>query len=276
VGEIIAALAGEETTVVLLDLHGMSFAAGAWLLLPGVLERLGHFTPLPPAKPRGAARRTAAPVWRMLPEGLRKALVPLKRAVLGPLPDLIPPGTTPPQFIPAATRCYPIMLGQSVSGIRLNVAGRDPLGMLRPDEVQAFGAGLTAELMALRDPGTGLPMTAAVRWTRDIYAGEALPELPDLIVDWDLSRPIGSAGVGTGAGSTMRAMSPSVGTLERENRNCRSGEHRNEGLFIARGPGIARGRLDRTVSTMDFAPTFARMLGIEMKSDGRVIEELIS
>jgi hypothetical protein len=114
-----------------------------------------------------------------------------------------------------------------------------------------------------------------VRWTRDIYAGPAIPELPDLIVDWDLTRPIGSAGVGNGAGSMMRAMSPSIGTVERENRNCRSGEHRNEGLFVARGPGIAPGQLDRTVSTMDYAPTFARMLGVEMEADGRVIEELI-
>jgi predicted AlkP superfamily phosphohydrolase/phosphomutase len=148
--------------------------------------------------------------------------------------------------------------------------------MLRPDEVEAFGAELRAELMALRDPDTGLPVTAEVRWTRDLYQGDAVPDLPDLIVDWDLSRPIGSTGVGTGAGSTMRAMSPRIGTVERENRNCRSGEHRNEGLFIARGPGIAPGRLDRTVSTMDFAPTFARMLGVEMESDGHVIDELIT
>ena len=274
VGELIDRLAGEETTVVLLDLHGMSFAAGAWLVLPGVLERLGHFTPLPPALPPSGARRAGAPLWHLLPEGFRDALAPLKRAVLGPLPPKNKPGTAPPQFVPAASRCYPIMLGQSVSGIRLNVAGRDPLGMLRPDEVEAFGSALRAELMALRDPGTGQPMTADVRWTREIYQGEALNELPDLIVDWDLTRPIGSTGVGSGAGSVMRAMSPRIGTVEQENRNCRSGEHRNEGLFIARGPGVAPGQLDRTVSTMDFAPTFARMLGVEMESDGRVIDEL--
>jgi predicted AlkP superfamily phosphohydrolase/phosphomutase len=167
------------------------------------------------------------------------------------------------------------MLGQAVSGIRLNVAGRDPLGLLRPDEVPGFGAELRAELMALRDPGTGQPLTAAVRWTRDLYEGEAIGDLPDLIVDWDLTRRIGSAGVGSGAGSLLRATSPRIGTVERDNRNCRSGEHRNEGLFIARGPGIAPGQLDRTVTAMDFAPTFARMLGIEMESDGRVIDELI-
>jgi hypothetical protein len=33
--------------------------------------------------------------------------------------------------------------------------------------------------------------------------------------------------------------------------------------------------LDRTVSTMDYAPTFARMLGVEMETDGHVINEMI-
>jgi predicted AlkP superfamily phosphohydrolase/phosphomutase len=275
VGEILDAVAGTETTVVLLDLHGMSFAAGAWLLLPVVLERLGHMTPLPPKRPPGLAKRTIAPLWRALPEALRDALLPLKRAALGPLPPLIREGTSPPQFVPAGTRAYPIMLGQSVSGIRFNIAGRDPQGLLRPEEVAGFGDALRAELLSLRDPNTGAPVTADVRWTADIYQGEAIPDLPDLIVDWDLTRPIGSAGVGSGAGSVMRAASPRIGTVEFENRNCRSGEHRNEGLFIAKGPGIAQGTLDRTVSTMDYAPTFARMLGVEMESDGKIISEML-
>jgi predicted AlkP superfamily phosphohydrolase/phosphomutase len=275
VGEILAAVAGTETTVVLLDLHGMSFAAGAWLLLPGILERLGHLTPLPPKRPPSLARRVGAPLWHALPEGLRDALRPVKRAVLGPLPPLIPEGTSPPQFRPRRHARLSHHAGPERERGPVQHRGRDPLGLLRPGEVDGFGAALRAELLALRDPNSGAAMTADVRWTRDLYQGEAISELPDLIVDWDLTRRIGSAGVGSGAGSMMRAASPSIGTVEFENRNCRSGEHRNEGLFIAKGPGIAPGRLDRTVSTMDYAPTFARMLGIEMESDGRLIEEML-
>jgi predicted AlkP superfamily phosphohydrolase/phosphomutase len=81
--------------------------------------------------------------------------------------------------------------------------------------------------------------------------------------------------VGTGKGGLIRVRSPRAGLIEKQNRNCRSGEHRNEGLFIARGPGIASGTLDRTVSTMDYAPTLARMLGCEMESDGMLIDEIL-
>ena len=68
---------------------------------------------------------------------------------------------------------------------------------------------------------------------------------------------------------------PRAGVIEKQNRNCRSGEHRNEGMFIARGPGIVPGTLARTVSTMDYAPTIAKILGLEMESDGRVIDEIV-
>lgn len=275
VGEVLAEVAGPETTVVLLDLHGMSFTAGAWLLLPEVLERLGHFTRLPPPPPTSLGRRTGGPLWRLLPEGLRDALAPLKRTIMGPPPPPTRPGVAPAQFIPGSSRCFPIQLGHSVSGIRFNIVGRESQGVLRPDEVEAFGADLIDVLTSLRNPDTGHPLTEAVRWTRDLYQGEAVAGLPDLFIDWDLARHVGSAKAGNGAGGVVRATSPRLGTIERENTNCRSGEHRNEGLFVACGPGIAPGRLDRTVATMDYAPTFARMLGVEMECEGRPIDELI-
>lgn len=56
---------------------------------------------------------------------------------------------------------------------------------------------------------------------------------------------------------------------------CYTGEHRREGLFMALGPGIGRGRLDRRVSIMDFAPTFCALLGAELPgADGEPIAEL--
>lgn len=274
IGEILDELTGPETTVVLLDLHGMSFTAGAGSLLPDVLVRLGYTTRVPPAPPPSFARRVVGPLWRTLPEGLRGVLAPVKRSVMGPPPPPTRPGIASPQFVPAASRCFWVNLGHSVSGIRLNVVGREREGVLPPAEVESFEAEVTRELRALRNPDTGLPIVATVRRSRDLYPGEATSDLPDLVVDWDLSQPVGSAGVGTGKGGVLRATSPRIGTIERENRNCRSGEHRNEGLFIARGPGIHPGRLDREVSAMDFAPTLARMLGCEMESDGRLIEEL--
>ena len=45
---------------------------------------------------------------------------------------------------------------------------------------------------------------------------------------------------------------------------------------MALGPGLSRGRLEHTVSIMDFAPTFCALLGTTLpEADGEVITELL-
>jgi arylsulfatase A-like enzyme len=69
--------------------------------------------------------------------------------------------------------------------------------------------------------------------------------------------------------------SPGIGTLEREYRGSRSGDHRNAGMFFARGPGIAPGTRSQPVSITDFAPSLAALVGMELEDvDGHAIPEL--
>ncbi|HEX4994728.1 MAG TPA: hypothetical protein VFX87_07160, partial [Methylomirabilota bacterium] len=57
----------------------------------------------------------------------------------------------------------------------------------------------------------------------------------------------------------------------------RTGDHRPEGLFVAAGPGLGPARLSRSVSVMDFAPTLAALLDVEVPSpDGQPIHELLA
>jgi predicted AlkP superfamily phosphohydrolase/phosphomutase len=210
-----------------------------------------------------------------MPEGIRGALNPIKRALLGPPPPPTREGVVSPGFIPSASRCYWLNLGLSVSGIRLNIAGREPEGILQPREVAAFSEELSRELLAVLDPDSGRPLVERLRWTRDLFAGEQVDRLPDLIIDWDLIPPVGSETVGTGRGAVRRAQSARIGTVERTNRYCRSGEHRNEGMFIAHGERIPAATLGRVISNLDLAPTFAHLLGTAMNDvDGRLIPEL--
>jgi predicted AlkP superfamily phosphohydrolase/phosphomutase len=74
----------------------------------------------------------------------------------------------------------------------------------------------------------------------------------------------------------VRAHSPRIGTVEGTNHYSRTGEHRIEGMFIAAGGGIRPGRMERTVSIMDFAPTLSALVGVELPGvDGRVIPEIL-
>ena len=67
-----------------------------------------------------------------------------------------------------------------------------------------------------------------------------------------------------------------IGNVEGVNHYGRTGEHRPEGMFIATGPGVPPGLLDRVVSILDFAPTFAGLFGVELpQHDGTPVAELL-
>jgi predicted AlkP superfamily phosphohydrolase/phosphomutase len=112
--------------------------------------------------------------------------------------------------------------------------------------------------------------------TADLYSGDHLVHLPDLLVEWSDEVPTGSTMVANGVGARVRASSPRIGVLEGVNTYCRTGEHRPQGLFIAAGPTVRSSLPPREVSLLDFAPTFTRFLGVEGPDyDGRVLEELL-
>lgn len=167
--------------------------------------------------------------------------------------------------------------GHLTAGIRLNLVGREPEGLLKPGpDADAFIKQLTTQLLEIIDERTGRPIIMKVTRTRDIYSGSQAHRLPDLLLDWDDATPTGNSNIAGGAGATVRATSPRIGVVEGTNHYSRTGDHRIGGLFIAAGPGIRPGRLDRTVSVMDFAPTIAKLLGVDLSDvDGQPIPELI-
>jgi hypothetical protein len=172
------------------------------------------------------------------------------------------------------SRCFPQPNGLAVGGIRLNIAGREPHGVLQPgSEAEDFIAWLSGALLEIIDERTGRPLVARVTRTADRYQGENLDLLPDLLVEWSDDVATGSATVADGVGARIRASSPLLGTVEGVNRYGRTGEHRPGGWFVAAGPGIAPGRLDYTPELVDLAPTFAAMLGVALDGcDGRPID----
>ena len=279
IGELVAA-AGPETTVVFLDLHGMTCPFGHNLLIPEFLTRLGvmaHASAPASATGQSVAQREPGGLslrgaYHHLPERIRRPLYDARqflnqRLGRGVMMDLDP----------VCSKCFDLPIGSAYAGIRLNLKGREPLGMLSPGvEAERFCEQLTQEFLQLTRPDNERPLVRRVVRSADLFRGPRLDELPDLLIEWDWEQQIGSAVVGNGAGGIVRMYSPRVGLLEAPNPNCRTGEHRPEGMFIARGPGIAPGRLGRVVSNLDLAPTFARFLGCEMQGiDGQPIPELL-
>jgi predicted AlkP superfamily phosphohydrolase/phosphomutase len=277
VGQVLAAIE-PGTTVVLLTLHGMSHTWGSSILLPEILLRLGVMHRASPDSPltrqgKGRLVQGLRSVYHAIPEGLRRPVYQWRQR----LNQRVGRGS-PVNLDPARSRCFNIHLGRAYSGIRLNLRGREPLGLLdRGAEADGFCQELSRDLLELTQPGSGRPLVRAVHRTADLFRGAHLDQLPDLIVEWNPEIALGTAVAGNGAGSRVRATSPKVGMVEQVNTYCRTGDHQLGGMFVARGPGIRPGPLDRVVSNLDLAPTFAQMMGCAMTGvDGRLIPELLA
>ncbi len=96
-----------------------------------------------------------------------------------------------------------------------------------------------------------------------LYSGSRLALLPDLVAEWSRA-------------SEIRALeSPTIGRIEGRFEGVRTGDHRPRGLFLAAGPGLTPGRVEAPVSVMDFGPTLAGWLDVELVGvDGEPIPEL--
>lgn len=279
VGQILSQVR-EDTMVIVLAGHGMGSKRGAQFLLPEILVRLDVAVPAAPAADRSPATLSRLDTmltwgWQHLPTKVRRTLHPLRNRLRAWMDE--PTGLPAPKLEAAAGKCFLVENHFAVGGIRLNLVGREPHGLVLPGtEEDALCEQLERDLLEIRDVITGEQAVSRVMRTRDLYHGEYLNHLPDLLVEWSTDIPLGSAVVGKPGSGRARLTSPKIGLVEGENRYCRTGEHFSEGLFVATGAGIEPRALDRPVSIMDFAATFARLLGVDLPDvDGEPIAELV-
>jgi predicted AlkP superfamily phosphohydrolase/phosphomutase len=267
--------AGDDARIVVVCGHGMSYFFGAQFLLREILFRLGVARPMGSGARGGAGDAMLAGArraWRALPGVVRHAAEPL-RALLRDDPHAT--GVPSIGVDPDASACFVVPNGLAVGGIRLNLRGREPRGTLAPEEADAFCEDLRGALLDIRDSRTKRPAIAAVHRTRDVHDGANIDHLPDLLVEWSDDLPTGSTAVANGASARVEISSPRIGTIDGSNDYGRTGEHRPGGRLIAAGPGIGHGTLDREISILDYAPTFAAMCDVALDDrDGQVIPEL--
>ena len=244
--------AGSEATVVVLLSHGFGEPYGCDHLLGDVLQRLADEYRKP--APLVAAReRVLRPIDRWRHE----------RQVRRAYPER-PPALTRLTSVDSSRPFFRVPADGVHSGIRFNVKGREPRGMVTPGaELDELIAALRADLLELVDPDTGERSIDAVERVADLYQGERIDDLPDLLVAWNPR-----AGVAA-------MTSPRVGQVSATPWEGRAGEHRTGGVLFVRGPGIEPGPVGE-IQIVDIAPTVGRMLGVDAKgSDGQVIARLL-
>ena len=162
------------------------------------------------------------------------------------------------------TRAYAIPLFYPISAVWVNLAGRQPKGIVAPGEYEAVRDTLVRELSALCAPD-GTPLVAGVWRREEVYAGPHAADAPDLIVEtapgyhggFDLDRLVSDV-----PAAALRTI---------------SGSHTAEGILVAAGGPFRRGVALEPPHIADVMPTALHLLGVALPDDldGRVLAEAL-
>lgn len=172
----------------------------------------------------------------------------------------------------ARSVAYMLDRGPAVEGrrIRLNVRGREPQGIVEMgEEYDRLREHISAGLLALRDDA-GLPVVSRVYRREELYAGPHVEEGPDLVVVFadDVAEFSSFPGIPGNAHD---------GPITFPITSGKSGNHRREGIFLACGEAISRGK-NVAADIVDLAPTVLHLLGLPIPRDvdGRVLDEILT
>ena len=161
-------------------------------------------------------------------------------------------------------RFFEVHNNRRTGGIRINLIGREANGKVAPEDFDAVLDEIISELSKVTNVDTGTPLVEEFIKTRDMHDGCCVDRLPDLLVRWDQRYPIHAL------------KSETIGTIDQNFENTRSGDHSSYGLFAAQGPGIARTPLNHDVNAEDLGHTLMKALGVTPEdSDGNDIEQLL-
>ena len=132
--------------------------------------------------------------------------------------------------------------------IRFNLKGREPYGIVEPQQYDQLSEELTEELLALIEPRTGQQAVQQVHRRRDTHKGPFAEQvMPDLFVEW--------ADLHIESLSSQRF--GDIGHMPA----ARAASHRPRGIFVARGERLPRNRLLAGGHVHDLTPTLLSLLG---------------
>jgi hypothetical protein len=199
-----------DTTVVVFSVLGMGPNDSGNHLLGEILERLD---------PQGQTTSAEAPDMRAA--SAEAAISRLRAQLLG------------------SRRFFAVVTDMPTAGVRLNLVGREPHGVVEPADYDRTLRELETDLHALRDDEDGQPAVEDVIRTADAYPGPYSDAFADLLVVWR-AKP-------------LRAVhSDRTGFVHFEPPPARNGNHLPGGWFIAAGPRAGDLALPNPAPLVDF------------------------
>lgn len=183
------------------------------------------------------------------------------------------PGTRRIDF--ARSRCY--MQTDRASEVYVSLRGREPFGLVPPEEYEATQEAIVDALLDWRDPGTGRrPIALALKLQDAQIIGYWGEENGDVVLTFNRGYgwgpPLDGKTAGPGRGALHGSQIPNSETEHFTNMAC----------FILAGPGVRSGyerdwRRYGLMRMADLAPTFAHLLGLRppRQSMGALLSDLL-
>ena len=294
VGSLLEAAGGDQTEVTVLSDHGSGGSSDKVLYLNRLLAEHGLLRFRNKRGRGGSGLKEIA--LRRFPPRLRERIFRLGNAWL-------------PSRLESNVRFGAIDMQNTVAfsdelnyfpGIYLNMAGREPRGIVRPDQKQETILRVRTALLDARDPWSGKPVFADVVPREELFEGPHLERAPDLLLDlhlddgysynlmpssppprqsrvwasaapWRRNRSTGPQAVNTPFRKLMES--------EKLGKKGRSlpGSHRSHGFMTLAGPSVQpAGQIDAHIA--DLTATLLSRLGLSVPPAfrGRVLWEALS
>lgn len=154
-----------------------------------------------------------------------------------------------------------------LAGIVINVEGRQPQGIVRPDQYEALRDRIMRDLAGLHDPKSGERIVSRIFKREDLYHGPFVDRAPDIVV-WchDLYK------------EGPFAQGPLVGEVPFDELVQVPGSHDEKGILLAKGPGIKSGYELRNAQLIDVPPTILHAMELPVPSDmdGNVLTDMFT
>jgi predicted AlkP superfamily phosphohydrolase/phosphomutase len=163
----------------------------------------------------------------------------------------------------------------------VNLKGRQPAGVVEPGRpYEALRDRLVSLLESWRHPQTGEPIVEKAYRREDLYSGPCAQEFPDIIVKWGQVR-------GYTYTFKLSAKSHDLAWIRELDPHApesletflgKSGHHRDDGIFLAQGPGIRQGATVQGARLIDLAPTILHLQGTAVPAhmDGRILDDIFA
>ena len=175
------------------------------------------------------------------------------RKLLGPMSRLLPPEL--PRS--AHYRAFVVPNNEVALGVRVNLEGREPAGLVALDEYDAYLDALQGILMQARRPDDGSPAFVEALRTSRLYGTDPLRSgLPDLMLTWDRSKPFAGLEI------------PGVARFMAESRSVRTGDHRAGGLAVFAGSAGHNAGPAGSMDSSEIAHHILGVFGIDAEMSG--------